>query len=222
MKRTLVLENTNHFLQFHTIKARTITTLIGGVPRPLGVWMRRFLYKNIFASMGKNIYIQAGSEFLGADAIKIGDDVKIMRDVRLNVKSTNSFIHLGSKVCLDRGVDINVAGEDCFIEIGDRSYLGPYVCMSGPGVIKIGRQCLIASQAGIYANNHREYGLSREGITIEDNCWLGTGVRILDGVTIGRGSVVGAGSVVTKNIPPYSVAVGVPAKRIKASKGGCA
>ena len=128
---------------------------------------------------------------------------------------------MGNKVCLDRGVDINVAGEDCSIEIGDRSYLGPYVCMSGPGHIKIGRQCLIASQTGMYANNHREYGLSREGITIEDNCWLGTGVRILDGVTIGCGSVVGAGAVVTKDIPPYSVAVGVPAKRIKASKGGC-
>ena len=47
---------------------------------------------------------------------------------------------------------------------------------------------------------------------IEDDCWIGSGVRILDGVTIGHGSIVGAGAVVTKSIPPYSVAVGVPAK----------
>jgi acetyltransferase-like isoleucine patch superfamily enzyme len=50
---------------------------------------------------------------------------------------------------------------------------------------------------------------------IEDDCWLGSGVKVLDGVTIGKGSVIGAGSVVTKNIPPFSVAVGVPARVIK-------
>ena len=221
MKTALVLERSNNVFPTQKIKTQIIISLIGGIPRPLGTIMRKFLYKTIFARMGKNLYIQADSEFLGADAIEIGDDVKIMRGVRLNVNSANSVIRLGNKVCLDKGVDINVAGEDCFIEIGDHSYLGPYVCMSGPGEIKIGKKCLIASQSGIYANNHREYGLSREGITIEDNCWLGTGVRILDGVTIGHGSVIGAGAVVTKDIPPYSVAVGVPAKRIKASKGGC-
>jgi acetyltransferase-like isoleucine patch superfamily enzyme len=125
-------------------------------------------------------------------------------------------------VCFDQGVDINTAGEDCTIEIGDGSYLGPYVCMAGPGNIKIGKNCLIALQSGLYANNHRAYGLSREGIEIEDNCWLGTGVKILDGVKIGHGSVIGAGSVVTKDIPPSSIAVGIPAKVIKKSKGeGC-
>ena len=221
MKTALILERTNHDINLQKIRAQIITNLIGGIPRPFGTAIRQFLYKTIFAKMGNKVYIQAGCEFVGADAIEIGDDVKILRDVRLNVSSENSLIRLGNKVCLDRGVDVNVAGEDCLIEIGDRSYLGPYVCISGPGEVKIGKQCLIASQSGIYANNHREYGLSREGITIEDNCWLGTGVRILDGVTIGHGSVIGAGAVVTKNIPPYSVAVGVPAKRIKASKGGC-
>lgn len=221
MRTALILESTNNFVELQRIRARIITTLMGGVPRPLGTLIRRFLYKTVFANTGENLYIQAGCEFLGADAIEIGDDVKIMRDVRLNVKPANSLIRIGNKVCLDRGVDINVAGQDCLIDIGDESYLGPYVCMGGPGEIKIGKQCLIASQTGIYANNHRDYGLSREGITIEDNCWLGTGVKVLDGVKIGYGSVVGAGAVVTKDIPPYSVAVGVPAKRIKASKGGC-
>ena len=49
---------------------------------------------------------------------------------------------------------------------------------------------------------------------IEDDCWLGTGAKVLDGVRIGRGCVIGAGAVVTKDIPPYSIAVGVPAKVI--------
>lgn len=54
-----------------------------------------------------------------------------------------------------------------------------------------------------------------EDIIIENNCWLGMGVVVCPGVKIGNGSVVGAGSVVTQDIPPYSVVVGVPAKIIK-------
>ncbi len=75
----------------------------------------------------------------------------------------------------------------------------------------------------MYANSHNfsdpnipinQQGLTCKGILIEDDCWLGTGVRVLDGVTIGRGSIVGAGAVVTKSLPPYSIAVGVPARVI--------
>ncbi|MCX7595635.1 MAG: acyltransferase, partial [Fischerella sp.] len=60
-----------------------------------------------------------------------------------------------------------------------------------------------------------EQGVTCKGIIIEDDCWLGHGVTVLDGVTIGKGSVIGAGAVVTKDIPPYSVAVGIPAKVVK-------
>ena len=213
------LENSNRTAaHWHRLREVALTGLLGGIPRPLGTGLRRWFYPFMFAHLGQGAYIQAGCEFLGADRMDLQDAVKILRDVRLNI-TTNSCLRVGKDVCLDRGVDINTAGEDCVIEIGEHSYLGPYVCLAGPGHIKIGQHCLIAAQSGLYANNHRAYGLSREGIEIEDHCWLGTGVKILDGVKIGRGSVIGAGSVVTKNIPPASIAVGVPAKVIKASKG---
>jgi acetyltransferase-like isoleucine patch superfamily enzyme len=198
---------------------RTLITFVGEITRPTGVLLRRWLYPLIFARMGRSVYIQERSEMIGCNSIEIGSNVQILKDVKLNAKYLRVRLRLGNEVCLDRGVDINVAGDDCLIDIGDHSYLGPYVCMAGPGSIIIGKNCMIASQTGIYANNHRSYGLSREGITIEDNCWLGSGVKVLDGVTIGRNSVVGAGSVVTKDIPPYSVAVGVPAKVIKQTTG---
>uniref|UniRef100_A0A0C1NFB1 Transferase n=1 Tax=Tolypothrix bouteillei VB521301 TaxID=1479485 RepID=A0A0C1NFB1_9CYAN len=197
----------------------TLTNLIGWIPRPLGILLRRLAYRSILARVGRKIYIQMGVEFLGASSVEIGDDVKIMRDARFDMRAPNSLLRLGNKVCIDRGVDVKATVSDCVIEIGDGSYLGPYVCMAGPGHIKIGKECLIASHTSIYANNHREYGLSREGIEIQDNVWIGSGVRILDGVTIGKGSVIGAGAVVTKDIPPFSIAVGVPAKVIKASQG---
>lgn len=199
-----------------------IFNLVGCIPHPLGTLLRKLIYPLILAHVGQKLSIFQGVELLGARAMEFGDNVQILRDTRLEIKNINSFIYLGNGVCLDRGVDIRTAGSDCWIEIGDSSYLGPYVCMAGPGHIKIGKNCLIASHSGVYANNHRDYGLSREGIEIEDNCWIGSGVRILDGVTIGRGSVIGAGSVVTKSIPRDSIAVGVPAKVIKRSKNGAA
>ncbi len=209
-----------------TIESRivelSLINLIGWIPDPLGTLLRQFAYRLILAPMGRRVSLHTGVELLGASSIEIGDDVKILRDVRLEIRASNSCISIGNGTCLDRGVDIRTAGSDCLIEIGRYSFLGAYVCMAGPGHIKIGSNCQIASLSGIYANNHREYGLSREGIEIQDDCWIGSGVRILDGVTIGKGSVIGAGAVVTKNIPPYSIAVGVPAKVIKPSKGGAA
>ncbi|MBN2571055.1 MAG: hypothetical protein JXA68_02910 [Ignavibacteriales bacterium] len=60
-----------------------------------------------------------------------------------------------------------------------------------------------------------EQGITAEGIKIEDDVWIGAGVKILDGIKIGKGSVIGAGSVVTHDVSPYSIAVGSPAKVIK-------
>jgi acetyltransferase-like isoleucine patch superfamily enzyme len=201
-----------------------LMTLIGEIRRPLGPMLRRLLYPTILGRTGKSLYIQTGVELLGASCIEIGNNVKLLRDVRLNACAQNSKISLGDLVCLDRGVDINVTERgNCHIEIGERTHISPYTCLGGPGNIKIGKFCLIASHVGIYANNHNfadptvyiwKQGVTCKGITIEDDCWLGTGVKVLDGVTIGQGSVIGAGAVVTKDIPSYSVAVGVPARVI--------
>ena len=111
-----------------------------------------------------------------------------------------------------------------FIKIGKKCSVNPYCVLLGYGGITIGDYVRIAAHTSIIAFNHNfddtdqtiyEQGNNDKGIVIEDDVWIGTGVRILDGVTIGTGSVIGAGSVVTKDIPPYSICVGVPAKPIK-------
>lgn len=156
------------------------------------------------------------------NTISIHDKARLGWGIRLSSAGENSQIIIGEAACLDRGVDIK-CHDNGHIEIGQGTYLGPYTCLAGPGHITIGKDCLIASHSAIYASNHqftnptqkiREQGVVAKGIVIEDDCWLGSGVRVLDGVTIHQGSVIGAGAVVTKNIPPYSVAVGVPAKAI--------
>ena len=57
--------------------------------------------------------------------------------------------------------------------------------------------------------------ISKGDIVIEDDVWLGMGAKVMDGVCIGRGSVIGAGAVVTGDIPPYSIALGVPARVVR-------
>ncbi|MGQ4649274.1 DapH/DapD/GlmU-related protein [Lyngbya aestuarii] len=205
-----------------------VIPLVGWIPSRPGKILRRLLYRTIFAKIGTNVDIEFGSEFVCPSNIEIGDFARLHRDLRISCRKDNSKIRLGVWAQIDRGVDIKMhqPGE---ILIGDHTYIGPYTCLSGND-IKIGNYCLIASHSGIYANNHIfadpnrsivQQRNSYQGIVIEDDCWLGSGVRVVDGITIGQGSVIGAGAVVTKDIPPYSIAVGVPAKVIakRDSKG---
>lgn len=219
--------------------------LLSWIPKQPGKLLRNFFYRGVLADIGKSVSIEPDVQFIDPHKIAIGHHVKIEHFSRLDASSPGGSIQLGNYVCLsdnvrlqadgekskiylrdsvflDRGVDIK-AHPNGRIEIDRGTYLGPYVCMAGPGHIKIGKDCMLAAHTGVYANNHRfddpdrkirEQGLTIEGIVIEDDCWLGTGVKVLDGVTIGYGSVIGAGAVVTRNIPPFSVAVGVPAKVI--------
>lgn len=195
------------------------------IPFPLGSFLRGLMYRTILGKLGGGGTIETGVELVGAYRMKMGKKVFLSRDVRLRTIGRGDFLYIGNGVSFDRGVDVKVHGYGS-IEIGDRTYFGPYTCLSGCK-LKIGNDCLIASHSGIYSNNHiysdvnrnmNEQGNSYKGITIEDNCWLGTGVRVVDGVRIGTGSIIGAGAVVTKDIPPYSIAVGVPAKVVSKRK----
>ena len=203
-------------------KEYILTGILGIIPTPIGKVLRNIIYRFIFGKVGKSVYIQPHVRFIGIDTIEIGDSVRIYSGSYISNKG--SRIHFNNSVSIDHGVDIRAYDQpDGDITIGEHTYIGPYVCMAGPGFIKIGKDCMIASHSSLYANNHifadpnklfREQGISTLGIVIEDDCWVGTGVRVLDGVTIGKGSVIGAGAVVSRDIPSYSIAVGVPAKVI--------
>ncbi|MCF4966377.1 acyltransferase [Nostoc sp. CMAA1605] len=201
------------------------TTVLGDLPTlALGAKLRNILYRKIFAQMGRSVYIQDGVEFINASCIEVGNGVHLFKGVRLDARGhINNKILLRDGVAIERYVDIGCLADTC-IDIDSETFIGPDVCIAGPGNIKIGKRCLIAAHSGIYANNHnftdptqpiKYQGVTCQGIVIEDDCWLGHGVTVLDGVTIGKGSVIGAGAVVNKDIPPFSVAVGVPARVIK-------
>jgi acetyltransferase-like isoleucine patch superfamily enzyme len=108
--------------------------------------------------------------------------------------------------------------------IGSDSNIGPYCYIGCSGFVRIGSNVLMGARASLHAENHvhaevgrpmKEQGVARAPITIEDDCWIGGHSVILAGVTIGRGSVIAAGSVVTRDVPSYSVVAGVPARVIR-------
>jgi len=122
------------------------------------------------------------------------------------------------------------ANAKCII-FGNNVQLNDYVHIAAVISVTIGNNVLIASKVFISDHNHGGYGtdgyhdspdiapilrpLRAKSVIIEDNVWIGELVSILPGVTIGQGAVIGAMSVVNKDIPPYCVAVGVPARVIK-------
>jgi lipopolysaccharide O-acetyltransferase len=117
------------------------------------------------------------------------------------------------------------------IQFGSRVEIGDFVHIAALESVIIGNHVLIASkvfisdiQHGSYLGNEedsdpaeipRERKLSANPVEIQDNVWIGESVSILPGVRIGKGSIIGANSVVTKDIPSYVIAAGIPAKPIK-------
>jgi acetyltransferase-like isoleucine patch superfamily enzyme len=131
-------------------------------------------------------------------------------------------IHIAEQVNLEQGVILQAWGGSIFID--KNVFIGPYTVIYGHGSVKIGKDTLIAMHCRILSSNHtipdRNSRIRSKPdvllpVTIGEDVWLGAGVTILGGVTVGDGCVVGAGAVVTKDLPPYSIAVGVPAKVVK-------
>lgn len=178
-------KHTLHYLMMHPVKSR---------PR---LWLRmlRFLYT------------------------KRGKGSVIYNSVRMDITPFHPFV-LGEKSVIEDYTCVNNAvGE---LIIGDRVRIGLHNTIIGP--VRIGNDVGLAQGIVVSGLNHNfkndprpifEQGVNTSLITIEDDVWIGANSTITAGVTIGRHSVIGAGSVVTKDIPPFSEAVGNPARVIK-------
>lgn len=111
-------------------------------------------------------------------------------------------------------------GEFCQIKEG--TFLNHNAYLMDGGGITIGAHCFIGPNCGIYTAQHplcseeRNQGLEQaRPVTIGDDVWIGADVTILPGVTIGTGAVIGAKSLVTKDVPPYTLAMGHPCRCIR-------
>ena len=108
------------------------------------------------------------------------------------------------------------------IQLGENVFINHSCYFMDGANISVGNNVFIGPYCGLYTANHpldmakRNQGLEQAlPITIEDDCWIGANVSILPGVTVHKGSVIAAGSVVTHDIPPFTLVAGVPASIIK-------
>lgn len=207
------------------LKQEMITGLCSWVPSLPGIALRGLAYRAILRAdgpvaieqsvrlryarnirLGRNVYLDH-HVYLHAcpGGITIGDDCRVMHGAILHVYNFRDLPHAG-------------------ITLGQRCIVGEYSIIRGQGGVTIGNDVLIAPLVQILAIDHvvetsrvpiMDQGIVARGIVIEDGVWLGAGAIVADGVRIGRHSVIGAGAVVTRDIPPASVALGVPARVVR-------
>lgn len=151
--------------------------------------------------------------------MKKGKNSVIYRSVRKDIVPFNGFFLGKSSVIEDYAIINNQVGD---VVIGSASRIGLHNTIIGP--VTIGDNVLLAQNVVIAGLNHNfedvyepisQHGVETKPVVIEDDVWVGANSVVLPGITIGKHAVVGAGSVVTRNIPSFSVALGNPAKVIK-------
>jgi acetyltransferase-like isoleucine patch superfamily enzyme len=174
-------------------------------------WITRcFYYQPMFRArcekVGKNLRVDLGAPYVYGDIrIRIGDDC--------TMNAISSFVSTS-------------AGRNPVLEIGNKTYLGHRVSISVGSRVSIGNHVLIANEVFIADNpghpldaaRRRVQGVEPDQIrpvTIGDDVWIGHGCKIMPGVTIGEGAVVGAGSIVTRDVPPFTLVAGIPAKPVR-------
>jgi len=162
--------------------------------------------------LGKSVTVSSGAWVSARSVIRVnsGGSIVIGRHCEIHPYS----------MLLTHGGDITL-GHNCSVN--------PFTVIYGSGGAYIGNNVRIAAHVVIIPENHnpgtdamplRLSGKTLKGIRIDDNVWIGAGVRILDGVSIGRNAIIVAGSVVTHSIPANATAVGVPARVIKVRYAG--
>lgn len=200
------------------------------VPGALGYWLRSKMYPRLLRRAGRGVLFGRNICIRHPGRVSLGDGVVIDDNCVLDGKGdSGEGIIVGDRVLIGRNTILSCKGGS--IEIGDNTNISANCMLMSESRLSIGRNVLIAGMSYIVAGGNHDFSrtdipiisqacVSKGGVRVEDNCWLGANVTLLDGVTIGRDSVIGAGAVVTKSIPAFAIAIGVPARVIRFRESG--
>ncbi len=190
----------------------------------LGYLLRKKILSSLFQTCGKSLILGKGIILRKPGHIELGDNVAIDDFVMLDgCCEGDPAIKIGDNVIVSKSCVIQAKTGP--LDIGDNCDIGAHTIISSVSSITLASSVLIAGNCYIggarYHMDDLEVPIMNQGIysrgsvSIGENSWIGASATILDGVKIGRGCVIGAGSLVTKDVPDFGVAVGVPAKVIR-------
>jgi acetyltransferase-like isoleucine patch superfamily enzyme len=207
----------------HFLFYEAVTTLFSNLPGVLGFGARALTYPALFQRVAGRIGFGRGVVLRVPSQIAVGQGVLVDDYATLDVRGREGAISLGDRSVLGRYS--TVAAKGGVIEIAAGANIGSYCRIATNSKVVIGESVLIGAYCYVGPGNHQrsEPGQTliasamelKGGVTIGAHCWLGAGVTVLDGVTIGERAIIGAHSVVMHDIPSDAVAVGAPAKVIR-------
>lgn len=177
-----------------------LDAIVASIPGRTGKLLRNIILKVTIKHVGWRVYLDVGIKITGRKNIVLGKNINI---------------HRMSALCAHDGL----------LEIGSNVSINSNTCIASAngGSIIIGNHVLIAQnvviRAADHAHNRIDIPISQQGhvggkIVIHDGVWIAANVVVTRNVTIGEGAIVAAGAIVTKDVPPYSVVAGIPAKII--------
>ncbi len=205
------------------------TTLLGSLPGVMGLYLRRRFFPLLLKKTGKNVVFGKSITLRHPQKIAIGDNVVIDDYCVLDAKGEdNEGIFIGDNVFISRNTVIGCKGGD--ITIGHDSSIGTNCVLHSETSLTVGNYVLIAASCYVVAGGSHGFessekpmilqqSVSKGGVAIKDDVWIGAGVCILDGSVLEGGNIVAAGAVVNGNLPPNSIAGGIPAKVIRMREG---
>ncbi len=208
---------------------QALQALVAWVPTIVGIGLRALAYR-LMLHMEGWAAIESGVRLRFAHHIRLGHGTYL--DQGVYIHACPNGVQIGPGTLVMHGAVLHVYNfrdlPHSGIRIGRDSLIGEYTVIRGQGGVTVGDRVYTSPLVQIVAVNHVfddatrpfvEQGITAEGIVIEDDVWVGSGAIITDGVRVGKGAVVAAGAVVTEDVPPHSVAAGVPAKVVREIDG---
>jgi acetyltransferase-like isoleucine patch superfamily enzyme len=190
------------------------------VPGALGLALRKVLYPRLLGHCGRNVVFGQHVVLRHPHKIHIGDDVVVDDHCLLDAKGdSNAGIVIGAGAFIGRNTILSCKNGD--IVLGEGANVGFNCEIFSAARVELGARTLMAAYCYIIGGDHDwkdatrpvlDQGRRATGVTVGAGAWLGAGAKVLDGTNIGADAIVGAGAVVTADVPPLAIAVGVPAR----------
>ncbi len=205
------------------VKYELVILTASWVPGVLGLVLRRLLYRSLLGTVGRGVVFGTNVVLRHPHKIHLGNNIVVDDNCVLDAKGDgNEGIFIEDGVFIGRNTILSCKDGDIIIAKGANISFNCEIFSAN--TVRVGENVQVAAYAYLNGGDH---GFDRtdiavlqqkrigRGLVVGDNVWVGAHVIVLDGVTVGRDAIIAAGAVVNKDLPPFSIAGGLPAQVIR-------